>query len=73
MTLRLFSWNVDNPHKSDVVKNLLKERKCDVVCIQETKLDIAISTIVKSLWGNPFVDRVVLDAIHTKGDSFDVG
>lgn len=70
MTLKLLSWNVrglNNPHKRDIVKDLLEEWKSDVVCLQETKLDSTISTIVKSLWGRPFVDWVALDAIHTVG------
>ena len=45
-----------------MVKNLLKEWKCDIVCFEETKLD---SVNVKSLWSIPFVDWEALDAIHT--------
>ena len=69
MNLKLLSWNVrklNNPHKRDTVKNLLKEWKCDVVCFQETKLDCTNSSVAKSLWGSPFVDWVALD-IHTEG------
>ena len=47
---------LNNPQKRDIVKNLLKERKCDVVCFQETKLDSTNSSIAKSLWGSPFVE-----------------
>ena len=71
MTLKLLSWNVrdlNNPHKRDVVRNLLKEWKCDAICLQETKQDNTISTIVKSLWGSTYVDWIVLDAIHTARD-----
>ena len=46
---------------------MLKEWKCDIVCLQETKLDSTFSNMVKSLWGCPFVDWVVLNAIHTDG------
>jgi len=53
------------------VKNMLKEWQGDVVCLQETKLDSTNSTIVKSLWGSPFVDWVVLDAIHIVGGILD--
>ena len=49
------------------MKILLKERKGDIICLQETKLDNTNSTVVKSLWGSPFVDWAVLDAIHTAG------
>ena len=52
MNLKLLSWNVrelNNPHKRLVVTNLLKEWKCDIVCLQETKLDNTSSNMVKSL------------------------
>ena len=41
MTLRLLSWNVkglNNPQKREVCKNLLKDWKCNIVCLQETKV-----------------------------------
>lgn len=47
------------------MKNLLIEWKCDVVCLQETKLDSIDSTAVKSLLGSTFVKRVALDVNHT--------
>ena len=70
MNLKILSWNVrglNNFHKRVIVKILLKERKGDVICLQETKLDSTNSTVVKSLWGGPLVDWAVLDAIHTAG------
>ena len=60
--------DLNNPHKRDDVRNLLREWKCDAICLQETKLDNTSSTIVKSLWGSPYVDWIVLDAIHTARD-----
>ena len=50
------------------MRNLLKGWKCDVVCLQETKLHNTSSTIVKSLWGSPYVDWIVLDAIRMTGE-----
>ena len=38
------------------------EWKCDIVCFQETSLN---SSIVQRLWGCPFLDCAVLDAVHT--------
>ena len=41
MKLKMISWNVrglNDPQKRLVVKNLLREWKCDIVCLQETKL-----------------------------------
>jgi exonuclease III len=42
MKLKNITWNVrglNNPQKQEVVKHWLREWKCDVVCLQETKLD----------------------------------
>ena len=66
MSLQLLSWNVrglNNPQKREVCKNLPKEWKCDVVCYQETKLSSLNSSVVRSLWGSPFLDWVALDAM----------
>ena len=41
MKIKMISWNVrglNDPWKRLVVKNLLREWKCDVVCLQETKI-----------------------------------
>jgi exonuclease III len=70
MKLRLISWNVrglNNPQKREVVKHLLREWRCDIVCLQETKLDVLDHRTVWSLWGNQHVNWVALDAINTAG------
>jgi exonuclease III len=54
MKLKIISWNVrglNNPQKRGVVKNWLCEWKCDVVCLQETKLDKVDWVLVCSIWG----------------------
>ena len=41
MNLKILSWNVkglNDCRKRLIVKNLLREWKCDVICLQETKL-----------------------------------
>ena len=41
MKIKMISWNVrglNDPQKRLVVKNFLREWKCDVVCLQETKI-----------------------------------
>ena len=41
MNLKILSWNVrslNDRRKHSIVKNLLRGWKCDVICLQETKL-----------------------------------
>ena len=68
MSLQLLSWNargLNNPKTREVCKNLLKEWKCEIVCFQETKTSSLNSFVVRSLWGSPFLDWVVLDVVNT--------
>ena len=68
MILQLLSWDVrglNNPQKREVCKNLLKEWKSDIVCFQETKVSSTDVAFVRSLWGGPFIDWAVLDAMQT--------
>ena len=71
MKLRFISWNVrglNNPQKREVVKHLLREWQCDIVYLQETKLDFLDLQVVRSLWGNQFVDWLALDVINTTSE-----
>ena len=45
----------------------MKEWRCDVVCLQETKFASLNSALVRSLWGSPFTDWAILDAVQTSG------
>ena len=70
MNLKILSWNVrglNDSRKCLIVKNLLREWKCDVICLQETKLAGLDRKMVGNLWSCPFVDWVALDAVHTAG------
>ena len=65
MNLKILSWNVrglNDCRKHSIVKNLLREWKCDVICLQETKLTGLDRQMVGNLWSCPFVDWVALDA-----------
>ena len=59
MKIKLISWNVRglNDHRKRlVVKNLLREWKCDVVCFQETKIASTNKQLACSLWSCPYMD-----------------
>ena len=68
MKLRMVSWNVrglNDVRKHLVVRNLLREWNCDVVCLQETKLASMDRQLICSLWICLYVDWVTLDANQT--------
>ena len=68
MNLKILSWNVrglNDCRKRSIVKNLLHEWKCDVICLKETKLSSMDRQMVGNLWNYPFVDWVALDAVQT--------
>ena len=70
MKLRLLSWNVrglNSSHKRELVRFWLRKWNCDVVCLQETKLADIDLQLVRSLWGNSFVDWEMLPALGTAG------
>ena len=52
MKIKMILWNVrglNDPRKRLVVKNLMQEWKCDVVCLQETKIASMNRKLVCSL------------------------
>ena len=70
MNLKILSWNVrglNDCRKRSIVKNLLREWKCNVIYLQETKLTGLDRQMVGSLWSCPYVDWVALDAVQTAG------
>ena len=67
MNLKIPSWNVrglNDRRKRSIVKNLLRDWKCDVICLQETKLTGVDRQMVGNVWSCPFVDWVALDAVQ---------
>ena len=58
---------LNNSQKQEVCRNLHKEWKYDIVCFQKAKLSSLDSLIVRSLWGNPYLDWVALDVVNIAG------
>ena len=66
----MLSWNVrgiNDLRKIDVLKSFLRDWKCDLVCLQETKLEEVSCSIVRSLWRNYDVDFAFLKAVGASG------
>jgi hypothetical protein len=70
MNPRLISWNVrglNQRTKRLKIGNLLRQWKANIICLQETKLDLISNRIVKSLWGSQFADRCYLPSSRASG------
>jgi exonuclease III len=51
---------LNDQDKRPWVKHLLRLWKADIICLQETKLDLITRGIIRSLWGLQHVDWVYL-------------
>jgi exonuclease III len=59
MKPKLLSWNVRGLNEGDKrlrVRNLLRQWKADIICLQESKLELISNSVVRSLWGCHHVD-----------------
>ena len=72
MNLKILTWNVRGLHDQDKrlrIKNLLKEWHANVVCLQETKMEVITSQFVRSLWRCRYVDWMFLRSNGASGGS----
>ncbi|KAG6697656.1 hypothetical protein I3842_09G212200 [Carya illinoinensis] len=63
MKPKILSWNVrglNDPNKRLKVKNLLRDWKADIICLQETKLKFIDRHIIRSLWNCPYAGWTTL-------------
>lgn len=70
MTLKILSWNVrglNGNSRKMVIKNELKIWKCDVISLQETKIENVDGRLVGDVWRRRDVDWVALGARGTAG------
>ena len=50
-----------------LLKNFLRDWKCDLVCLQEMKLENVQLSHIRSIWGNHSVGFAALNAIGSTG------
>ena len=70
MTLKILFWNVwglNDVEKRIRVKGMLKEWKADIICLQETKMELITRQTVRSLWSCHHVDWIYLGSIGASG------
>ena len=70
MNLNIISWNVrglNEVEKRLRIRNLLKLWKADIICLQETKLELVTRQIVRSLWSCLYVDWLFLGSVGASG------
>ena len=76
MNLKILSRNVrglNDRQKRSIVKNLLHGWKCDVICLQETKLTGMDRQMVGSLWSSLCGLSGLGRCPNSRWDSADVG
>ena len=59
MNIKLLSWNVrgaNDNNKRRIIKSFVKKQKVDLLCIQETKIQLMTEGVVKSLGVGRFLD-----------------
>ena len=70
MKHKILSWNVrglNEGKKRSRVRRLLRQWKVDIVCFQETKLDMITPSVVQSLWSCPYMEWCHMDSIGASG------
>ena len=70
MNVKILSWNVlglNDRDKRLQVRSLIKHWGADVICLQETKIELVSRRLGRSLWGIHHVDWIFLGSIGAAG------
>ena len=70
MNVKILSWNVRGMNDSGkrlCIKNMMKDWNADIICLQETKMELITAQIIRSLWRCHYVDWVFLGSIGASG------
>ena len=71
MNLKIISWNVRGLNERDKrlrVRNLIRNWRLDIVCLQETKMELITRVVILSLWGGQHVDWSYLGYCGASGE-----
>ena len=70
MNLKNISWNVKGLNDRDKrlrVRNLVQRWGLDVICLQETKMELITRAVIRSLWRDQHVDWSYLGSYGASG------
>ncbi|KAJ9697005.1 hypothetical protein PVL29_008976 [Vitis rotundifolia] len=70
MKLKILSWNVrgvNDKSKRKIIKAVVRKQMADLLCFQETKMQVMSEGVVRSLGSGRFLDWRALDAIGSAG------
>jgi hypothetical protein len=70
MKHKILTWNVrglNEGNKRMRVRRLLSQWKVDIVCLQETKLEMITTSLVQSLWRCPYAEWCFVPSIGASG------
>jgi exonuclease III len=59
MKPKIISWSMrgmNEPEKRMKIRKLLREWKANIVCLQETEMEVTNKEVVRSVWGCIHVD-----------------
>jgi exonuclease III len=71
MKHNILTWNVRGLNSLDkrlMVRILLRQWRVDIVCLQETKLELISRRMIRSFWGYSYVDCCYVASIEASGD-----
>ncbi|XP_016447882.2 uncharacterized protein LOC107772940 [Nicotiana tabacum] len=70
MEVKILSWNVrgmNDPNKRAIIKVGVREWGANLVCFQETKMEVLSDAIVRSVWGGSWVKYDWVPAVGSAG------
>ena len=70
MNVKILSWNVRELNDRDKrlqVRSFIKQWGADIICLQETKIELVSRRLVRNLWGIHHVDWMFLGFVGASG------